>query len=135
MHALLIMLCLSETCGGRLHDKRMAQATPSPWPAGSRRLQHQGFLACTLPQVAMLMPTKNPRGQALTMEETLANQALHRHRLRIEPVNRSVKHCHIVKDRIRVWKEGVRDVVMAICCALHHFRVRLTPWQSMAESE
>ncbi len=36
-----------------------------------------------------------------------------------------------LKDRIRLWKEGVRDVVMEICCALHNFRVRLTPWQPM----
>ena len=134
MHALLIMLFLSETCGGRLHDKRMAEATASPLPAGSRLLQDRGFLACTLPQVEMLMPTKKPRGQELTMEETLANQALHHHRLRIEHVHRSVKHCRIVKDRIRLWKEGVREVVMAICCALHHVRVRLTPWQLMVES-
>jgi DDE superfamily endonuclease len=131
MHALLIMLFLSETCGGRLHDKRMAEATPSPLPAGSRLLQDRGFLACTLPQVAMLMATKKPRGQELTMEETLTNQALHHHRLRIEHVNRSVKRCRIVKDRSRLWKEGVRDVVMEICCALHNFRVRLTPWQPM----
>ena len=27
--------------------------------------------------------------------------------------------------------EGVRDLVMELCCALHNFRVRLTPWQSM----
>ena len=65
------------------------------------------------------------------MEETLANQALHHHRLRIEHVNRSVKRCRIVKDWIPLWKEGVRDVVMAICCALHNFRVRLTPWQPL----
>ena len=36
-----------------------------------------------------------------------------------------------LKDRIRLWKEGVREVVMDICCALHNFRVRLTPWQPM----
>jgi len=35
------------------------------------------------------------------------------------------------KDRIRLWKKGVRDVVMELCCALHNFRVRLTPWQLM----
>ena len=52
-------------------------------------------------------------------------------RLRIEHVNSSVKRCRIVKDRIRLWKEGVRDLVMELCCALHNFRVRLTPWQPM----
>src|SRR5712691_5241854 len=36
-----------------------------------------------------------------------------------------------LKDRIRLWKEGIRDVVMEICCALHNFRVRLTPWLPM----
>jgi hypothetical protein len=50
---------------------------------------------------------------------------------RIEHVNSSVKRCRIVKDRIRLWKEGIRDVVMEICCALHNFRVRLTPWRPM----
>jgi hypothetical protein len=34
-------------------------------------------------------------------------------------------------DRIRLWKQGVRDLVMALCCALHNVQVRLTPWQPM----
>jgi len=84
--------------------------------------------------VAILMPTKKPRGQELTREEKLANQALHHRRRRIEPVNSSVKRCRMVQDRIRLWKEGVRDLVMELCCALHNFRVRLTPWQPMIES-
>jgi hypothetical protein len=100
-------------------------------PAGSRLLQDLGFLAFTLPQVEILMPTKKPRGQALTLEEQQANQALHDRWLRIEHVNSSVKRCRIVKDRMRLWKQGVRDLVMELCCALHNFRVRLTPWQPM----
>jgi hypothetical protein len=32
-------------------------------------LQDLGFLAFTLPQVEILMPTKKPRGQELTLEE------------------------------------------------------------------
>jgi hypothetical protein len=109
----------------------MAEATPSPLPAGSRLVQDLGFLAFTLPEVEILMPTKKPRGQELTLGQHLANQALHQRRLRIEHVNRSVKRYRIVKDRIRLWKQGVRDLVMERCCALHNFRVRLTPWQPM----
>jgi len=67
----------------------------------------------------------------LTLEEKLANQALPYRRLRIEHVNSSVKRCRIVKDRLRLWKTGIRDQVMEICCALHNFKVRLTPWQPM----
>jgi hypothetical protein len=131
VNALLLILFLSETAGGRLHDKRLAEATPYPLPAGSRLLQDLGFLAFTLPQVEILIPTKKPRGQELTREEQRANQAQHYRRLRIEHVNSSVKRCRIVKDRLRLWKEGVRDLVMELCCALHNFRVRLTPWQPM----
>jgi hypothetical protein len=93
--------------------------------------QDLGFLSCTLPEVEILIPTKKPRGAALTLEQQLAHQALHQRRLRIEPVNSSVKRCRIVKDRIRLWKEGVRDLVLERCCALHNFRVRLSPWPSM----
>ena len=131
VNAPLIILFLSATHGGRVHDLRIAEATPYPLPAGSRLLQDLGFLAFTLPQVEILMPTKKPRGQELPLEEQRANQALHARRLRIEHVNSSVKRCRIVKDRMRLWKQGVRDVVMELCCALHNFRVRLTPWQSM----
>jgi hypothetical protein len=49
----------------------------------------------------------------------------------MEHVHSSVKRCRIVKDRVRLWKEGVRDLVMARCCALHTFRVRLSPWRPM----
>ena len=94
-------------------------------------LQDLGFLACTLPHVEICMPTKTPRGEELTREQHRANHALTQRRLQIEHVNSCVKHCRIVTARIRLWKEGVRDLVMELCCALHNFRERLTPWQPM----
>ena len=114
-----------------MHALRIAAATPSPLPGGSGLLQDLGFLSFTLPEVEILMPTKKPRGTELTREQQRANQVLHQRRLRIEHVNRSVKRCRMVKDRIRLWKEGVRDLVMELCCALHNFRVRLNPWLPM----
>jgi DDE superfamily endonuclease len=131
VNAPLTILLLSDTYGGRTHDKRIAGATPYPLPAGSRLLQDLGFLAFTLPQVEILMPTQTPRGQELPWEEKIANQTLHHRRRRIEHVTSSVKRCRIVKDRIRLWKQGIRDLVMELCCALHNFRGRLTPWQPM----
>jgi hypothetical protein len=35
----LTILFLSETFAGRVHEKRIAEATPYPLPAGSRLLQ------------------------------------------------------------------------------------------------
>jgi hypothetical protein len=77
------------------------------------------------------MPTKKPPGEELTPEQQRANLALHYRRLRIEHVKSSVKRCRIVKDRLRLWKQGIRDVVMELCCALHNFQLHLTPWQPM----
>ena len=45
-------------------------------------------------------------------------------RFRIEYVNSSIKRCRLVKDGFRLWKHGIRDRVMELCCALHNFRVR-----------
>jgi hypothetical protein len=59
VNARLLILLLSETAGGRLHDKRLAEVTPYPFPAGSRLWQELSFLAFTLPQVEILMPTKH----------------------------------------------------------------------------
>jgi len=131
INAPLTILCLSETTEGRVQEKRMADAPPSPLPAGSQLLQDLGFLAFTLPEVETLMPTKKPRGQELTPEQKAANQVRASRRVRIEQGNSSVKRCRIVKDTLRLVQKGVRDLVMEICCALHNLRVRLTPWQPM----
>jgi DDE superfamily endonuclease len=129
--AALTTLFLSATYAGSTHDKRIADATPYPLPAGSRLLQDLGFLAFTLDHVAIIMPTKKPRGRALTRPQKAANRRIARRRVRIEHVNSSVKRCRIVHDISRLRKVGVRDLVMEICCALHNFRVRLIPWQPM----
>jgi DDE superfamily endonuclease len=122
---------LSATYAGSTHDKRMADATPYPLPAGSRLLQDLGFLAFTLPHVEVIMPTKKPRGRALTRAQKAGNRRIARRRVRIEHVNSRVKRCRIVHDTCRLRKAGVRDQVMEVCCGLHNFRIRLTPWQAM----
>ncbi len=127
----LTVLFLSDTYAGSVHDKRIADATPYPLPAGSRLLQDLGFLAFTLPHVEVIMPTKKPRGRALTRAQKAANRRIARRRVRIEHVNSSVKRCRIVHDTLRLCKQGIRDLVMEVCCALHNFRVRRTPWRLM----
>ena len=131
INAALMILFLSDTYAGSTHDKRIADATPYPLPTGSRLLQDLGFLAFTLPQVEMIMPTKKPRGWELTQAQKAANRRIARRRVRIEHVNSSVKRCRIVHETNRLRKAGVRDLVMEVCCALHNFRVRRTPWQPM----
>ena len=50
----------------------------------------------------------------------MANQELHHRQLRIGHMHSSVKRCRSIKDRNRLWKVGVRDLVRDICCALHN---------------
>ena len=129
--AALMILFLSDTYAGSTHDKRIADATPYPLPPGSQLLQDLGFLAFTLDHVEIIMPTKKPRGRALTRAQKAANRRMARRRVRIEHVNSRVKRCRIVHDTNRLRKAGLRDLVMEICGALPNFRVRLIPWQPM----
>jgi hypothetical protein len=131
INAALTIVFLSETYPGSTHDKRIADGAPYPLPAGSRLLQDLGFLAFAPPEVEVIMPTKKPRGRGLTRAQKAANRRIARRRVRLEHVNSSVKRCRIVHETNRLRKMGVRDVVMEVCCALHNFRVRLTPWQPM----
>jgi hypothetical protein len=123
---------LSETAPGSVHDKRLADMTPYPLPAGSQLLQDLGFQGFTLAGVEILQPTKKPRGKELTPTQKAVNRELARRRVRIEHVNSSVKRCRMLKETIWMWKDGIRDMVMEIGCALHNLRVRLTPsWTPM----
>jgi len=74
-------------------------------------------------------PLPTPEDRRFFLLTSLKTYALQRRRL--EHGHSSVKRCRSVTDRIRLWKEGVRDRVMEICGALHNFRVRLTSWQPM----
>ena len=132
INATLRIVFLSETSPGSVHDKRMADTTPYPLPAGSQLLQDLGFQGFTLEGVDIIQPTKKPRGHELTPEQKADNRAIARRRVRIEHVNSSVKRCRMLKETIRMWKDGIRDMVMEIGCALHNFRVRLTAsWSPM----
>jgi hypothetical protein len=122
---------LSDTYEGSRHDKPIADQTPYPLGEGSELLQDLGFVGFTLTGVIITQPHKKPRGKPLTEEQKTENQAISRRRVFIEHIICSIKRCRIVKDTIRLWKDTARDIVMAICCGLHNFRLRLCPWPSL----
>jgi DDE superfamily endonuclease len=131
INAALTILLLSATYAGSTHDQRIADATLYPLPAGSRWLQDLGCMAFTLHQVATIMPTRKPRGPALTRAQKAAKRRIARRRVRIEHVNSSVQRGRMVHDTCRLRQAGSRDLVMEVCCGLHNVRIRLTPWQAM----
>ena len=93
VNARLTIMFLSDTYEGSVHDKRIADATPYPLPAGSHLLQDLGFLAFTLDGVRSITPFKKPRGGRLSDEQKAFLQRLARRRVRIEHVISSVKRC------------------------------------------
>lgn len=124
----LLLLFLSDTYEGSVHDKPIADATPYPLPDGSELIDDLGFLGYELPGVQHTRPVKKPKGKELTPEQKAHNRDVARRRIVAEHVISSVKRCRIVKDTIRLWKDTLRDMVMEVCCGLHNFRVRLSPW-------
>jgi hypothetical protein len=132
--ALISAVCdlTTSTIGyeGSTHDKPIADHTPYPLPEGSELLQDLGFVGFRLQGVQITQPHKKPRGQELTEEQKAENQMIAHRRVRVEHIICSIKRCRIVKDSIRLWKDTARDMVMAICCGLHNFRLRLNPWPS-----
>ena len=119
---------LSDTYEGSVHDKPIADQTPYPLPEGAELLQDLGFVGFSLQDIQITQPHKKPRGQELTEEQKVENQLIAHRRVRIEHIICSMKRCRIIKDTIRLWKDTARDMVMALCCGLHNFRLRLNPW-------
>jgi hypothetical protein len=127
------ILYLSPTVSGKIHDKKLADASPYPLPDGSILLQDLGFFAFTLDGVTTLTPHRKPRGGLLTAQQKEENRVLSACRVRIEHVNSSVKRCRMLKESMRLHREGSRDQVMVIGCGLHNFRIRLSPWLPLSQ--
>jgi hypothetical protein len=119
---------LSDTYEGSVHDKPIADTMPYPLPEGSELLQDLGFLGFKRDSIRITQPHKKPRGKELTKEQKDENRVIAHRRVRVEHIMSSVKRCRIVKDTMRLWKDTARDMVMAICCGLHNFRLRINPW-------
>jgi len=119
---------LSTTYEGKASDKTIAEEAGYTLPPGSGLYQDKGFQGFLLPQVRLFQPKKKPRGRDLTPPEKETNRRISSIRIRIEHAIGGVKRYRIVKDTIRLLKDGVRDTVMETCCGLHNFRLLYRPW-------
>jgi hypothetical protein len=109
---------LSTTYEGTWHDKAMADQESYALPPSSVLYQDLGFQGFTVAGSTIAQPKKKPRGGTLTLEEKSENRRLASIRIRIQHVIGSVKRYRIVKDKLRLWREHVRDQVMEPCCGL-----------------
>src|SRR5262245_46212550 len=76
----------------------------------------------------IVQPPKKPRGGDLTPPEQAANRQISSIRMRIEHAIGGVKRYRIVKDIIRLLKDGIRDAVVETCGGWHNFRLLYRAW-------
>jgi hypothetical protein len=122
------MCFLSATYEGRTHDKCLADLAGYTLPPGSCLYQDTGFQGFFLAGVTTFQPKKKPRGGELTPPEKATNRRISSIRIRIEHAIGGVKRYRMVKDKIRLLKDGIRDFMMETCCGLHNFRLLYRPW-------
>jgi hypothetical protein len=123
-----IICCLGATYEGRWHDKRLAADDIYRLPAQSVLYQDMGFQGFAVAGAMGVQPKKKPRGGELTAEAKAENRRINQIRVRIEHVIGSVKRYRIVKDKLRLWREHIHDMLMETCCGLHNFRLQYRPW-------
>jgi DDE superfamily endonuclease len=119
---------LSATYEGKANDKSLADLEGYTLPQGSCLYQDMGFQGFIRNGITIVQPKKTPRGGELTPPEKTANRAISSISIRIEHAIGGVKRYRIVKDKIRLLKDGIRDTIMETCCGRHNFRLQYRPW-------
>lgn len=118
------ILFLSYTHLGTTHDKKMADEDKIIFPNDSFLWKDTGYQGYSPEGVNCFQPYKKPKNGALTIWQKLENKAISSVRIVVEHAIGGMKRCRIIKDRIRLYKYEIRDMVMEICAALHNFRLR-----------
>jgi hypothetical protein len=119
---------VSHTSEGNAAEKSLAELAGDRLPPGSSWSQDTGFQGCCLQDVTIVQPKKTPSGGELTPPEQATNRRLSSISSRIEHAIGGVKRERIVKDKIRLRKDGMRDAVMETCGGLHNVRLQYRPW-------
>jgi DDE superfamily endonuclease len=122
------MCFLSATYEGKAHDKSLADLEGYTFPPGSGLDQDMGFQGYTRDGMMIFQPKRTPPGGDLTPPEKAANHAISSIRIRIEHAIGGARRYRMVKEKIRLLKDGIRDTVMETCCGLHNFRLQYRPW-------
>lgn len=114
---------LSATYAGSVHDKAIADEQGWQFPSGIILHQDLGFQGYAPDGVIVQMPRKKPRARELTEKQKQENKQMAAVRVKVEHIIGRVKIYRMVKDRIRMYKQGIKDLVMEIACALNNFKL------------
>ena len=135
-HAHLCALPSSQVFKDQLAQRQQQQPRPLRQPSAKEATRRQArraqrYARYELVGVEHTRPFKKPKGGKLSAEQKAHNRLVAQHRIVVKHVIRCVKRCRMVKDTIRLWKDGLKDMVMEVSCGLHNFRLHTTPWPSI----
>jgi hypothetical protein len=119
---------LSRTYEGKTHDKSLAALEGSIFQRGSCLYQDMGFQGYTCDGITIVQPMKKPAGRELSLLEKTTDRTISSIRIHIEHVIGGMKRYRMVKGKIRLLRDGIRDPIMETCCGLHNFRLQYRPW-------
>jgi DDE superfamily endonuclease len=118
----------STTDDGKANDTQLAELEGDPRPHGRCLYQDMGFQGVVLTGITRVQPQQTPRGGELTPPEQAPNRAIASISIRIEHAIGGVTRYPMGKDKIRLWKDGIRDAMMETCCGRPNFRLQYRPW-------
>lgn len=114
---------LSPTVAGSMHDKALADEMELEFLPQQSLLLDLGFVGYHPEGGQPILPVKKPQHGELSDFDKLYNRLLAHIRVKVEHVMAGVKRIRIVKDKIRLQAENLRDQVMLIACGLHNLRI------------
>lgn len=114
---------LSRTYAGSKHDKAIVDEEGWLFPQGITLHQDLGFKGHAPEGVTVQMPHRKPRTRELTDEQKRQNRQKSAVRVKVEHAIGRVKIYRVLKDRIRLYKQGIRDLVMELGCGLNNFKL------------
>lgn len=89
------------------------------WTILVEDLGYQGY---NPDNISVILPHKKPKGGELTQQQKQDNKHMSQIRVFVEHLMAGIKRLNIIKEKIRLRMQGVRDQVMLIACGLHNLR-------------
>lgn len=114
---------LSPTVAGSIPDKALADEMELVFLPEQSLLLDLGFLGYQPEGAKTILPFKKPYQGKLSEYDKLYNRLLASLRVKVEHVIAGVKRIRIVKEKIRLQGDLLRDKVMLIACGLHNLRI------------
>ena len=116
------VLFLSATYAGSVHDNALVDREGGQFPTGIVLHQDVGFKGHNPEGIVVIQPHKKPRTSALTEQQKQENKQRASLRVKVEHGIGAVKVFRILKDRIRMYKPDIKDLVRQLGCGLNNFK-------------